>query len=180
MPRRRTSLLAIALALLVAGCGASNPKGLAQADANQLNAAVDAIQQACDSGDAGAVRDRVQRAEDMVDGLPRKVDKRLKRNLDDWLDQIDKRAGRDCGAAAGKTPTPTPTPTPTVTATETATATPTATPTETPTPNPTPTPTATLSPTATAPNTGGGTEAPSSNSGEGDSEGGGVEGPGTP
>src|SRR4051794_6799503 len=76
MSRRRVPLLALALALLVAGCGASNPKLLAQSDADKLNATVDSIQQACDSGDTGAVRNRTQQARDEIDGLPRKVDKR--------------------------------------------------------------------------------------------------------
>jgi outer membrane murein-binding lipoprotein Lpp len=170
----RVSLLAVALALLVAGCGSSNPKLLAQTDADKLNASVDQIQQACDSGDAGAVRNRTQQARDLIDGLPRKVDKRLKQNLSDWLGQIDKRAGRDCGASS-PTATPSATETPTATATSTPSPTSTPTPTETATPTPTATATATPSATATAtPNPGGGTQAPGGN---GDS--GGSQGPGT-
>ncbi len=180
MPRRGVSLLALAITLLVAGCGQANPKLIPQTEAGKLTAAVDAIQQACAGGDAGAVRSGVQQAGDLVDGLNRKVDSGLKQNLHGWLDQISKRAGRDCGGAKPqKTPTPTPTPTPTATATATAAPTVTETPTPTPTASPTPTPTATESPTATptatataTPPDSGGTTAP----GNGDS--GGSQGPG--
>ena len=173
MLRSRIALPALALALFAAGCGSSNPKLLAQTDADKLNAAVDQIQQACDSGDAGAVRQRTQAARDQIDGLPRKVDNRLEKNMKDWLDQINKRAGRDCNGSTKKTPTPTATETPTATSTPTPTATATPTPTQTSTPTPTATSTPTPSATAT-PNAGGGTEAPSGN---GDS--GGTQGPGT-
>jgi outer membrane murein-binding lipoprotein Lpp len=170
MVRRLTTLIALALALLVAGCGSSNPKLIAQTDADKLNATVDSIQQACDSGDAGDVRRRTQQARDQIDALPRKVDKKLKQNMSDWLDQIDKRAGRDCGSSS---PTSTPTETSTPTPTETSTPTPTETATPTPTATETPTPTETATPT---PNSGGGTEAPGGN---GDSNSGGSQGPGT-
>jgi outer membrane murein-binding lipoprotein Lpp len=174
MLRHRTGLLTLALALFVAGCGSSNPKLLAQTDADKLNASVDQIQQACDSGNAGQVRQRTQGTRDLIDGLPRRVDKQLKQNMSDWLDQIDKRASRDCGAS---TPTATPSATETPTPTATATPAPTTTPTPTETATPTPTATATATPSATAtstPNTGGGTQAPNGN---GDS--GGSQGPGT-
>jgi outer membrane murein-binding lipoprotein Lpp len=183
MLRHWIGLLTLALALLVAGCGSSNPKLLAQTDADKLNAAVDQIQQACDSGDAGAVRQRSQTARDLINGLPRKVDKQLKQNMTAWLDQIDKRAGRDCGASS---PTATPSATQTQTPTPSATATPTETPTPTETATPTPSPTATPTPSATAtptPNAGGGTQAPSGNGGSGGSQGPGTiipPDPGTP
>jgi cell division septation protein DedD len=174
MPRRLATLALLSLAVLAAGCGSSNPKLLAQTDADKLKADVDAIQQACDKGDAAAVRDRTQQARDDIDSLPGKVDSRLKRNLSDWLDQIDKRASRDC-TKTEKTPTPTETPTETATPAPTESATPTPTPTETATPTPTPTATPTPTPTATpTPNEGGGTQAPNGN---GDS--GGAQGPGT-
>jgi hypothetical protein len=176
MLRHRTGLLTLVLALLVAGCGSSNPKLIAQTDADKLNASVDQIQQACDSGNAGQVRQRTQGTRDLIDGLPRKVDKQLKQNMNDWLDQIDKRAGRDCGGSS-PTPSATATETPTQTSTPTPTETATPTPTETATPTPTATATATPSATATAtPNTGGGTQAP----GNGDNgNSGGSQGPGT-
>jgi hypothetical protein len=174
MLRRRTGLLTLVVALLVAGCGSSNPKLLAQTDADKLNAAVDQIQQACDSGNAGQVRQRTQGTRDLIHGLPRRVDKRLTQNMNDWLDQIDKRAGRDC-AGTSPTATPSATETPSATATPSPTETATPTPTETATPTPTATATATPSATATAtPNTGGGTQAPSGNGGSG-----GSQGPGT-
>jgi cell division septation protein DedD len=174
MLRRWIPLLTLTLALLAAGCGSSNPKLIAQTDADKLNASVDQIQQACDSGNAGAVSQRTQATRDLIDGLPRKVDKQLKQNMNDWLDHIDKRAGHDCGASSPTaTPSATQTPTPSATAAPTETSTPT--PTQTATPTPTATATATPSATATAtPNAGGGTQAPNGN---GDS--GGSQGPGT-
>ena len=100
MLRHWIGLLTLALALLAAGCGSSNPKLLAQTDADKLNAAVDQIQQACDSGNAGAVSQRTQAARDLIDGLPRRVDKQLKQNMNDWLDHIDKRAGATAAGLA--------------------------------------------------------------------------------
>jgi hypothetical protein len=176
MLRRWIPLLTLTLALLAAGCGSSNPKLIAQTDADKLNASVDQIQQACDSGNANAVSQRTQATRDLIDGLPRKVDKQLKQNMNDWLDQIDKRAGRDCGSSSPKaTPSATQTPTPSATSTPTQTATPTPTETATPSPTATETPSPTATATATeTPNTGGGTQAPNGN---GDS--GGSQGPGT-
>jgi cell division protein FtsN len=160
MPRRAVLLLAVAAAVLVAGCGQSNPKLIPQSKSDQLLAAVDSITQACSDGDPGKVHDAVSQAGNLVSELPRKTDKALKQNITDWLNQIDQRADRDCKPQETPTPTPTETPTPTPTPTETAT------PTETPTP--TPTESATPSPTATAtPDTSGGVTAPNGSIGTG-------------
>jgi hypothetical protein len=155
MSRRAAPLLALAAAaVLVAGCGQSNPKMIPQANADQLLASVDAIEQACSNGDATVVHSKVSEAETLTNELPRRTDRALRQNIRDWLQRIDSRADRDCK------PTETPTPTPSETPTPTPTATPTPTPTETATPTPTPTATATP-PVATAtPDTSGGVSAP--------------------
>lgn len=157
MSRRAAPLLALVAAALLAGCGQSNPKLIPQSDADQLTAAVDQIQEACTGGDADKVHSLVSDADHQVSELPRRTDRRLKRNLNDWLAQIDSRADRDCKPEETPTATETPTETPTPTPTET----PTPTPTETATPTPTPTPTETPVPSATAtPDNGGGVPAP--------------------
>jgi septum formation inhibitor MinC len=143
MSRRAAPLLALVAAAVLAGCGQSNPKLIPTSDADQLTAAVDQIQEACTSGDAAKVHTLVSDAGHRVSELPRRTDRNLKKNMNDWLAQIDSRADRDCR------PEETPTPTPTPTATETPT------PTETPTATETPTPSATATPDA-----GGGVPAP--------------------
>jgi predicted small lipoprotein YifL len=157
MSRAAASLLALVAAALLAGCGQSNPKLIPQSDADTLTAAVDQIQEACAGGDADKVHSLVTDAGQHVSELPSRTDRALKRNIRDWLEQIDSRADRDCKPEKTPTPEPTDTPTPTETAT----------PTETPSPTPTPTPTETATPTATAtptttatPDNGGGVPAP--------------------
>jgi uncharacterized protein YecT (DUF1311 family) len=154
MTRRAAPLLALAATVaLAAGCGESNPKLIPQANADQLTASVDDITAACADGDAQAVHDKVNDAENLVSELPRRTDAALKQNMRDWLQHIDQRADRDCKPEKTPTPTPTETPTPTPTPTETATPTPTQTATPTPTETATPTPT-------TTPDTSGGVPAP--------------------
>jgi hypothetical protein len=155
MSRRAAPLVALVAAALLAGCGQTNPKLIPQSDADQLTAAVDQIQEACTAGDAEKVHSLVSDAGHRVSELPRRTDRRLRRNIGDWLQQIDSHADRDCKPE--ETPTPTPTETPTPTPTETPTPTPTET--ATPTPTPTPTETATATPTPT-PDNGGGVPAP--------------------
>jgi hypothetical protein len=132
----------------VAGCGSSNPDLIPSSNAQALAATADKIQAACSEQDRSEARAQIRSAERQIDQLPRAVDSRLKRNLQDWIDRIQSRIGEDCRAE--ETPTPEPTETETPTATETATETPT----ETATPTDTPTETATPTPTETA------TEAP--------------------
>jgi hypothetical protein len=142
----RSPLLAAGLgALVLAGCGSENPALIPQKDADQLTALVDEAGAASSSGDCTRARRAVTEAERQLSGLPRKTDARLKANLNDWLDYLDRRIASGCKA-------PEPEETPTATPTETATPTPS--PTETPTPEPTET--ATPEPTATVdPGTGG-------------------------
>jgi hypothetical protein len=142
---RRVVLLGLAAALLGAGCG-QDERGLIPEDRSQeLVAAVDRIEAACADEDPAAASAAVAQAGALVNELPRRVDADLKANMNDWLQQIDRRVDRDCEAEPEETPTAEPTETPTAEPTET----PTAEPTETPTAEPTETPTA--EPTETAP-----------------------------
>jgi membrane-bound lytic murein transglycosylase len=143
----RRTVLAIALvaAALLAGCGQTNPALIPSDRAQALQDTVDKIQSACSDHDVQGAQQAAAEASAQINELPAKVDRRLKRNMRDWVNQIESRLDRDCQAKTTPTPTPTqtetPTPTPTPTATETPTPTPTPTATETPTPTPTPTPT---------------------------------------
>jgi hypothetical protein len=146
--RRVLPLVAGILAAALAGCGQSSPELIPQANADTLTKTADRIQQACDSHDTTEARKQVRLAGREIDALPRNVDEKLKRNLQDWLDRINKRISDDCKAEE----TATPSPTETAVATETATAEPTETATEEPTETATeePTETATAAPTETA------------------------------
>lgn len=144
--------LAVLVVAALAGCGQSNPDLIPQRNAQALQETADKIEQACTDRDRSEARAQIRAAERELDQLPRAVDADLKQNLQDWIDQIDRRISEDCRAE--ETATPEPTETATEAPTETATAPPTETPTETPTatetPTETPTATATETPTATA------------------------------
>jgi hypothetical protein len=145
--------LALAAALLLTACGSSNPKLIPQDRANALTQKVDDVASRTGDDDCSGAQDALREARNQVSELPRTVDSRLKRNLNDWLDHLADEVPKDCKPAK----TPTPTPTETATPTETPSATPTKTPTKTPTPTPTETPSATPTgtPTVEPPDTGG-------------------------
>jgi hypothetical protein len=142
---RRSVLLVLALvaAALLAGCGQSNEALIPADRASAMQEAVDQIDSACSDGNVPEARLAVQRAEAQINGLPRSTDRRLRRNLRSWVNQIEEGLGDDCQGAE-ETPTATPTETATPEPTETATPEPTETatpaPTETATPAPTETP----------------------------------------
>jgi outer membrane biosynthesis protein TonB len=144
---RRLTLLVLAVAAL-AGCGQSNPKLIPAGNAEAMQRTADRITQACSNEDRTEARAQVRLAQREIEGLPRAVDPDLKRNLQDWIDQIQSRITEDCRAEATPTPTveeaPTETPTepPTQTPTETPTQAPTEAPTQAPTEAPTEAPTA--------------------------------------
>jgi hypothetical protein len=141
----RSPLLAAALgALALAGCGSDNAALIPEDDADQLSTLVREAAEGSAAGDCGDARRAVAEAELQLSGLPRKTDKRLKANLKQWLEHLDRRIANDCEREPDETATPDPTETPT----ETPTEEPTEDPTETPTPTVTPEPTVTVDPDA--------------------------------
>ena len=153
---RRLLPLLVLLVALVAGCGQSNPELIPQSNADALTATADKIRTACDAADRTVARREIRNAQREIDALPGRVSRKLRRNLEDWVQQIRDRITADCqGDEPADTPTPTATETETAAPTETATATETAAPTESATEAPTDTPTAaptdTAAPTETAP-----------------------------
>ena len=143
--RFRSPLLVAGLAALaLAGCGEENRSLIPQKNADELTELVGQAGDAAAAGECDRAQRAARAAEAELAGLPRRTDKRLKRNLRDWLEHLDATIAKECEAEPESTATPT--------ATETAT------PEETETPEPTPTPSA--EPTVTVdPGTGGG-EAP--------------------
>jgi hypothetical protein len=146
MRRRRPLALGLLLAAIpLAGCGSDNPELIPQSRASALSSTADEIAAACDAHDTAKAKAALTTANQQVSELPRRVDAKLRKNLQDWLAHIDDRVDRDCKAEETPTPTATPTetetptPSPSPTATETATETPTASPTETATASPSPT-----------------------------------------
>jgi hypothetical protein len=143
MPRLLLLGLALAAALLVTACGSSDPKLIPADRAQRLKDSVDRVTQRVSDGKCSAAQDALRQARNDVSALPRTVDRKLRDNLNQWLDQIASRIDNDCK------PSNTPTPSPSATETPTETASPTKTPTETPTPSDTPSPTPSATPTPT-------------------------------
>jgi hypothetical protein len=155
-------LVLLALPIVLAACGQTNPHLIPQSNAQSLNAKADQIADACAKGDKSGARQGIREARQLVESLPRTVSVKLKENLGDWLTQINSGVG-DCQGEATATPTETQTEAPTETASPTETPTPAA----TSTPTPTATPTVTQAPTDTAtPNQGGGVPAPTATPGQ--------------
>jgi hypothetical protein len=153
MPRLLLLGLALAAALFVTACGGTNPKLIPEDRAQRLKDSVDLVAQRVGDENCSSAKDALRRARNQVSELPRKVDDRLRDNLNKWLDQIGSKIDDDCKPAETATPSATETATETPTETPTATKTPTATPTATETP--TATATATETPTVEPPDSGG-------------------------
>jgi hypothetical protein len=155
MIRRSLVGPALVAALLLTACGSSDPKLIPQDRADQLTQTVDDIAARTNDEDCDGAEEALRDARNQVSELPRTVDRKLKRNLNQWLDQIGSKIDTDCKPE--QTPTATETPSETPTATETPSETPTAT--ETPSETPTPTATETAppeeTPTVEPPDTGG-------------------------
>jgi outer membrane biosynthesis protein TonB len=167
---RHRVLLALApvLAALAAGCGQDDARLIPEDRAAALIETVDRIEAACADQDPAAAQEAVDEARAQINELPRRVERRLKRNMNEWLGQIERRVDRDCEPEPEETATPEPTETATPEPTETATPEPT----ETATPEPTETPTATETPAPTETPGEGGAVAPEQDGGDGDGEGG--------
>ena len=121
---RHRALLAFAsvLAVLAAGCGQDNQGLIPEDRATALVETVDRIESACADQDRKAARQEVDDARAQVNELPRRVDGDLKKNLTEWLDQIERRLNRDCEREPEETPAATETATPVPTETPTPTA----------------------------------------------------------
>jgi hypothetical protein len=157
-------LALLALPIVLAACGQTNPHLIPQSNAQSLNAKADQIAEACANGDKTQARQAIREARQLVESLPRTVSTKLTQNLNDWLTQINSGVG-DCQGEATPEATESPTEAPTESPTPTETAAPTET--ATPTQTATPTPTVTQAPTETAtPNQGGGVPAPTASPGQ--------------
>ena len=148
------SLLAVlgVCALLAAGCGSENRALIPQRNADQLTAYIDEAADANAAGECDRATRAAGDAERELNGLPASTDRKLKRNLHDWLAHLQQQIADECKAPqAEETATPEPTETATPAPTESATPSPTA--------SPEPTPSATASPVPTTsdgdPSTGG-------------------------
>lgn len=146
----RRTLLPLALAAVLAGCGEDGENLLTDRQAETLLTAVDDVERALGADDCDAAREAASEGEELATELPRRVDRELKANLVDWFDHVESRVRRDC-----EEPEPEPSPTPEPTPEQTPTPEPT--PEETPTPEPTPEETP---PPEPPPGNSGGSEAP--------------------
>jgi hypothetical protein len=155
MPRSLLLGTALAAALFLTACGGSNPKLIPSDRAQALKDQVDRVAQHVSDQDCTGAQTSLRQARNRVSELPRTVDRKLKDNLNQWLDQIGSRIPQDCKPSKTPTPTPSATETPTQTPTETPTKTPTDTPTPSATPSATPTDTAVPTVTVQPPDSGG-------------------------
>jgi hypothetical protein len=154
MPRLLLLGLALAAAVFLTACGGTNPKLIPGDRAQQLKDSVDLVAQRVDDEKCSSAKDALRRARNQVSELPRKLDDRLRDNLNQWLDQIGSRIDDDCKPSETPSPSPSATDTPTETPSPTKTPTPTAT-TETPTPTASATATPTVEVTVQPPDSGG-------------------------
>src|SRR4051812_40811248 len=107
MRHRALLALALASAALAAGCGQDNPRLIPEDRAQALVDTVDQIESACSEEDVIEAQRQVDEARAQITELPRRVDPKLKQNMQDWLDQIQRRLERDCKPEPDETPTPT-------------------------------------------------------------------------
>src|SRR3954451_20599180 len=122
MPRCRSLALGLLLTVIpLAGCGSDNPELIPQSRASALSSTVDEIASACDANDTAKAKAAVTAANQQVSELPRKVNAKLRKNLQDWLSHIGDRVDQDCKKSE---PSPTATATPSQTETPSPTQTP--------------------------------------------------------
>src|SRR4051794_7505926 len=112
---------AFVAALFLSACGGSNPKLIPQDRADRLSSLADQIAQRTQDHNCSGAQAALRRARTQAAELPRRVDRRLKANIDAWLDQIASRIPEDCKPNASATPTAAPTQAPTQAPTETRT-----------------------------------------------------------
>jgi hypothetical protein len=153
---RRASLIALAVALAVAGCGGQK-RTIPTSRAESMLTQLDTIGTEFDKGACSTARDRVVSLEARARALPSSVDPEVKRNLVSGLRRLQSLVVSDCSRPTPTNPTTTPTNTAptTTTPTQTLPTTPTQT---TPTTPTTPTQTTPTTPTTTG--GGGGVTVP--------------------
>ena len=98
--------LALAAAMLLTACGGSSTKLIPEDRAQELKDTVDQVAAQVEDEKCSEAESALRRARNQVSELPRSVDRGLKDNLNEWLDQVASRIEDDCKPA--ETPTPTP------------------------------------------------------------------------
>ena len=88
--------LALAAALLLTACGGSNTKLIPEDRAQELKDTVDQVAQRVEDEECSGAESALRRARNQVSELPRSVDRGLKDNLNEWLDQVASRIEDDC------------------------------------------------------------------------------------
>lgn len=147
-PRRLLVPLLVA-ALVLAGCGrsaAQERKLIARSDSQEVQATLDRLDRALESGACTRAESAVETLRKQVDAFRPSTDAKLVANARDWVDHLETQVPQDCvDAKPEDTPTPEPSPssTPEEEKTPEATSTPEATKTPAPTATSTPTPTST-------------------------------------
>lgn len=99
--RRAALLTLLALSLFVAACGGGgdgDDKGapIPAERANQMVALLDLAAQQSSAGTCNGAADKVRRARAVAEGLPRRVDPEVRRNLVDGLDRLDDLVQSEC------------------------------------------------------------------------------------
>ena len=105
MRRSASLLLALAAAASLAGCGQANKALIPDDRASALQDTVDQIDSACSGGDVAAAQRAVEEANAQINELPAATDRKLRRNLRAWVNQVEGRLDRDCQGAE-ESPTP--------------------------------------------------------------------------
>jgi hypothetical protein len=95
---RLRATLALALAVLMAGCGQDDAALIPEDRAQALVETVDQIESACANEDPIEARQLANEASAQVNELPRAVDDELQRNLRQWVRHIERRLDSDCEA----------------------------------------------------------------------------------
>src|ERR1700754_4532962 len=99
--------LALAAAALMAGCGQSNEALIPDDRATAMQDLVDQIDSACSDGNVPEARRAVQEMDAEINELPSSVDRKLRRNMRSWVNQVEEGLGDGCKGAE-ETPSPSP------------------------------------------------------------------------
>ena len=120
--RPRTTVLACALAAVLAGCGSGDDATIPKDEGENLVTTLDAIESSLTTNNCGLIGDQVASFANQVAALPDDVDPEVKKGLVDGADRLIELSDdpEQCGDVTGTTgPTGTETPSTTETETET-------------------------------------------------------------